>query len=201
MRIGFVGTHRTGKTTLAGAVSERLKIEQIKSPVSAIAKSFGFNMDTDRRDTPRFTQMQKEILVTLASSFANKSRFVSDRTPLDAAAYLLCDVQANNGSEEWRELVLDYTSKAIAATETFFDAVVLVQPGILFDAQDGKPGPNPAYQEHMNLVCAGLVSQLDIPAASIPRGCTDPQERLNLVVEMATAVQTQRASNLGLVGF
>jgi hypothetical protein len=199
MRIGLCGAHRTGKTTLATQVAEQLGIMQVKSSVSSIAASYNFNMDTDRRDNPLFARMQRQILVTLCDSYGGKTRFVSDRTPLDAAAYLLCDVQADNGDDEWRQMVQDYTSKALAATEMFFDAIILVPPAIPFDPMDGKPGANPAYQEHLHLVCAGLLGELTIPCAQLPRDCVGLQERTNLVVEMANVVADKRAAKSGLI--
>lgn len=200
MRIGLCGAHRTGKSTLAAMAAKRLNIKHIASPVSEIAKSYNFNMDEDRRDAPHFFTMQKHILVAIAESVKDEASFVSDRTPLDAAAYLFADVQANTGDADWQEQVLNYQAKAIAATHNLFDAVLLVPPAIPFDPMDGKPGGNLAYQEHHHLICAGLVGELSIPCAQLPRELVSLQERVNAVVEMAGMVREARAAKSGLVG-
>lgn len=200
MRIGLCGAHRTGKTTLATSVAAQLKIEHVASGVSAIAAEYGFDMDKHRRDEPRFTRMQKHILIDLVQAVSDKAQFVSDRTPLDAAAYLIADVQANTGDAEWQEFVIEYQSKAIQATDHYFDAVLLVPPAVPFDPMDGKPGANLAYQEHHHLLCAGLLTELAIPCAQLPRDLVNLQERVNAVVEMAGVVRESRAAKSGLVG-
>lgn len=200
MRIGLCGAHRTGKSTLAEQVSQQLGLKRVASPVSAVAREYGFDMDNDRRDSPHFLRMQKHILVAIAQAVQNEASFVSDRTPIDAAAYLLADVQANTGDAEFQQAVLEYQAKALAATENLFDAVILVPPGIPFDSMDGKPGANLAYQEHHHLICAGLLTELTIPCAQLPRDLLNLQERTNAVGEMVSMIRGARAAKSGLVG-
>ena len=182
MRIGLTGAHRTGKSALARRVAGKMGIDFIASPVSAIAKRYGFDMDQDRRHSPEFFIMQCEILDTLEKSFEGLSSFVADRTPIDAAAYLIADVQANTGDEKFQQAVLRYVDRAIAATERLFDVVILLPPAIEFDPVDGKPGANLAYQEHHHLVCRGLHADLNIKAGRIQRDNTDMDNRVASVM-------------------
>jgi predicted ATPase len=193
LRIGLCGAHRTGKSTLAAALAERLGIVQVPSPVSRIARSYGFDMDKDRRDDPRFFAMQQEILRELTMSVMQPSQFVSDRTPLDAAAYLLADVQANTGDDAWREEVLIYADRARMVTDKFYDFVFLVPPGIDFDPMDGKPGANLAYQEHHHLICRGLMDDLVTPHAALQRENLRLEDRVDAIVDYVRAVQRRQA--------
>lgn len=202
MRIGFVGAHRTGKTTLAKAVADQLGHTMIASQVSAIARKFDFDMDMDRRDEPKFFNMQKEILRALEKSFQGQANFVADRTPLDAAAYLIADVQANTGSSAWHEEVLQYVDSAVRMTEDMFDVVILVPPAIDFDPMDGKPGANLAYQEHHHLICRGLHADLDMDKVwhgHIQRDNMDLGDRVEAVLDVVKTLRGQ-ASRANLCG-
>ncbi len=202
MRIGFVGAHRTGKTTLARAVAEALGLEVAESQVSAIARNYGFLMDNDRRDRPEFFEMQKHILRHLESNVRGRDAFVADRTPLDAAAYLIADVQANTGSEQWQDEVLQYVDSAVRMTEDLFDVVILVPPAIDFDPMDGKPGANLAYQEHHHLICRGLHADLDqdkVAVGRILRENLDLGDRTSAVVDFVRNAERAAARHQMLV--
>jgi hypothetical protein len=179
MRIGLAGAHRTGKSTLARLYAEVNDVPMIASSVSAIALRYEFDMDNDRRDEPAFREMQEVILSTLEKSFRGEAEFISDRTPLDAAAYLIADVQANVGSPVFQEGVLCYLDRAVRLTDELFDTVILVPPGIDFEAMDGKPGGNLAYQEHHHLLVRGLMSELTIPNGELRRDNLNLSDRLD----------------------
>lgn len=183
MRIGLCGAHRTGKSTLARLFSEVNDVPMVASSVSAIAMRYNFDMDSDRRDEPSFREMQDVILDTLEKSFRGKDSFISDRTPLDAAAYLLADMQANTGSPHFQEGVLQYVDRAIRLTNELFDTVILVPPGIDFEPMDGKPGGNLAYQEHHHLIVRGLMGDIDIPSGVLARDNLKLDDRLDALCD------------------
>jgi nicotinamide riboside kinase len=182
MRIGFVGAHRTGKTTLAKAIAEKLDLEPTLSGTSEIVAKHGFNMATDNRLlSPSGLAMQMEIVDTLYERLIG-DRFVADRTPIDAAAYLLADAvaPANFADDE----VVAYVEKATRETFKRFDLLVLVPPAIEFDAQPGKPPFNRAYQFHHHTLCRGLL--LDHPdwlthTVELPWEVTAIKERVRFV--------------------
>lgn len=188
MRLGLCGAHRTGKSTLARAVAPILNATMVASSVSQTAKEFQFDMDRDRRDVPKFFAMQVAILDRMAAALKHgawegNGRIVSDRTPLDAAAYLVADMQANTGSPKFQDEVLRYVDRACRLTEELFDVVILVPPAITFEPMDGKPGGNIAYQEHHHLICRGLHADLEIPAGVIERDNLDLTDRADAVVQ------------------
>lgn len=198
MRIGLCGAHRTGKSTLAKLFSEVNDVPMIASSVSAIALRYDFHMDNDRRDVPSFREMQDTILTTLENSFRGQSDFISDRTPLDAAAYLLADMQANTGSPVFQEGVLRYIDRAVALTNELFDAVILLPPAIAFEPMDGKPGGNLAYQEHHHLLVRGLVGELTIPSGELERDNLKLDDRLDAVIEFLDRVDDARNHSKGV---
>ena len=174
MRIGFTGAHRSGKTTLAKLVSAEYKIPMVDSPASAIVKSFGFDMAKENRLDFAIApggvfetgvDMQQEIYRQLVSSLAeagNAGHFVSDRTPIDVAAYLLADATGYAGTPKNHAQVMEMVNAAILETARLFDLVILVPPGIQFIAEDGKPPINEAYQEHHHMLCRGMLFDEDL---------------------------------------
>lgn len=179
MRIALTGAHRTGKSTLARLFADVNGVDMVASSVSGIALRYDFDMDSDRRDEPAYREMQEVILNTMEKSFRGKTDFISDRCPLDAAAYMLADMQANTGSPMFQEGVLQYIDRAIRLTDELFDTVILVPPGISFEPMDGKPGSNLAYQEHHHLLVRGLMDQLTIPNGFIARDNLKLDDRLD----------------------
>jgi len=185
MRIGLCGAHRVGKSTLARLYSEVNDVPFVASSVSAIALRYDFDMDHHRRDAPAFREMQEVILDTMEKSFRDHEVFIADRCPLDAAAYLVADMQANTGSPAFQEGVLQYIDRAVRLTNELFDAVILVPPGISFEPMDGKPGANLAYQEHHHLLVRGLMGELSIPNGELARDNLKLDDRLDAVIDFA----------------
>lgn len=186
MRIGLCGSHRSGKTTLAKQLASSMGLTFVPSQVSSIARDYDFNMDEDRRDDIKFFAMQKSILEHIRQNAMygaqeGRGRVIMDRTPLDAAAYLMADIQANTGNFEFQEDVLQYVDAAIRMTNQHFDAIIIVPPGIDFDPADGKPGGNLAYQEHHHLICSGLANELTIPNGMLERDNLDLTDRVDAV--------------------
>lgn len=170
MRIAFCGSHRSGKTTLARLVSAAYGVPHIDSPASAVVKEFGFDMGRDNRlsfnsegSNDTGISMQWAIYLKLVAALeAQPGSYVTDRTPIDVAAYLLADATAYAG-EEWSQAeAMRMVEKAIIDTERLFDMVILVPPGIQFMVEDGKPPINEAYQEHHHMLCRGILFDDDL---------------------------------------
>ena len=123
MRIGFTGAHRTGKSTLAEFVHKVWGVPWVQSPASQIVKEFGFDMGRDNRlsfstrPLPNKTgaEMQQEIYDTLIKRLEQATEFegyVSDRTPIDVAAYMMADATAYAGDPEDREFTVGLMERA-----------------------------------------------------------------------------------------
>ncbi|MGE8141800.1 hypothetical protein ACQKOE_07480 [Novosphingobium sp. NPDC080210] len=202
MRIGFCGAHRSGKTTLAKIVAEEYGLNFVDSPASKIVKDFEFDMARDNRldfhngslgdSNNTGVSMQWAIYLSLINAIDNNTwggkSFVSDRTPLDVAAYMLADATAYAG-EEWSQgEAMRMVQRAILDTERMFDMVLLVPPGIQFMVEDGKPPLNEAYQEHHHMLCRGMLfdEDLDLFWDEIRRTTHTIEDRMDFVHGMIT---------------
>ena len=154
MRIGLCGSHRTGKTTLAEAVSKKTGIPFVRTSTSEVFRRAGLDpaasLDFNKR-----LWIQNETLEAAKGVWeaAGKS-FITDRTPVDMMAYTLVDIQGSTQAD-FNE-VEDYLERCFTFTNRFFDALVIVQPGIPLVHEQGKAALNRAYIEHLNYLILGL---------------------------------------------
>lgn len=197
MRIGFTGAHRTGKTTLARVVSRIYQLPMLTNRVSQVVADYGFDMATDNRLETGVRMQAEQLAVMLdhieATRFATPLErqvergvsYVSDRTPLDAAAYFMADATASSGTELARETCVAYVEKCLALTAKHFDVVILVPPGIDVQPTAGKPPVNPAYQEHIHFLVQGFLfdDQVEIRKGQVRRENVDRYNRFAAVLD------------------
>ncbi len=154
MNIGLCGSHRTGKTTLAEAISNKMGMPFVRTGTSEVFRECGLDpskpMDFDKR-----LWIQHKILDAAEKIWkAEKNQFITDRTPLDMAAYTLADIQ---GCTEVDFTGLEkYLGRCFEATNKFFRMLVLIQPGIPLVHEEGKAALNESYLEHLNYLILGL---------------------------------------------
>jgi nicotinamide riboside kinase len=183
MRIGFCGAHRTGKSTLSKAVAERLDLDLTPNPNTAKAR--GFDMKNNHRFTPEGQALQNAILDSMLERLVG-DRFVADRTPIDAAAYLLADATADRGGESDWEASLIYMDNAIKQTFRRFDLVVLVPPALPVEPDPDKPPVNSAYQQHIHLLCRSMLLEREewlMPAVELPVETLSLKTRVQFVLD------------------
>ena len=141
--------------------------------------------------------IQEAILHAFERQYADASRryevWISDRTPIDLAGYMLADVQRSTlvGSLGVANMVNDYVKRCLEVTNRCFSTVVLVQPGIPLVEEEGKAPCCPAFIEHLNALQAGLLldQRLMTGHYMIPRRYTNLRDRIDSVakaVEHAT---------------
>lgn len=82
MKIGFVGTHSTGKTSLAKALIERLPEFTLSTGASRWVKEMGFPINEDGTD-----QAQTLIFMRHLHNMIQSDNVISDRTVYDGMAY------------------------------------------------------------------------------------------------------------------
>lgn len=160
--IGLIGAHRTGKTTLAQAWANTT--DGAYSPLlidtSATIASNGKSAAEDMPFDDRF-DLQLAILDNMAKQYAEAAgdgAFVADRTPLDAVAYLLADVQRRTLTPRQEGFVIDYLCSADRLAREHFGLIVLLRPGIPMVAAAGKATASLIYQRHIDLLCSGLAT-------------------------------------------
>jgi len=163
-RIGLTGSHRTGKSSLAKMLAELIEVPYLDM---AIGKNAVWNI-FNSHDNVTFAErlvIQKRLLADVEQVLKDQKKnesFVSDRTPVDLLSYLLCNIDSTT-SELFDEEVEEFIAKCRILTLKYFDMIFVVQPGILFEKNEGKNGKvynSIAYQESLTNSCIGFLHRL-----------------------------------------
>jgi hypothetical protein len=152
--IGLCGAHRVGKTTLAQAVSRATGIPFLKTHTSHIFQQHGLDPAKPMAFDTRLA-IQQEILAAGEAVWRQAAGpFISDRTPLDMAAYTLADIHGTTTLNE--TAFTQYLTDCLAATNRYFSTLIIVPPGIPLVPEPGKAALHDAYIEHIHTLIAGL---------------------------------------------
>lgn len=190
--IGIIGAHRTGKTTLARAFAERFGIEFVQTSTSEVIKSLGFDINESMSLADRL-YVQNQVLCDAEEKYkAASEEFITDRTPMDMAAYMLGEITQARAAmlEEDRELdaaIEEYLVNCYKVTNRHFGSVFLLQPGIPYkeDENDKVTAAfSKAYIAQTDLLMKGLISdtRLMFKPYVFASSCTDIEERITAVV-------------------
>jgi hypothetical protein len=182
MSIGLCGSHRTGKTTLAEIVSQRTGMPFVRTGTSEVFRQCGLDpsqpLDFDKR-----IWIQHRILDAAENIWSvAQGRFVTDRTPLDMAAYTLADIHGTTKAN-FRDLEV-YLDRCFEATNRFFGTIVLIQPGIPLVHEEGKAALNEGYLEHLNYLMIGLCNDERVSSRffCLPREMKAIDDRVNSIL-------------------
>lgn len=179
MRVGLCGAHRVGKTTLIQQLVERTHLSAVKTSTTQVFKDNGLD-PSKHYDFKTRLNIQFKILDALNRSYQTDN-FITDRTPIDTLAYLLCDVN-NSVPENCEEDIIRYYNLCNDSCKQF-DLIILVQPGINVVYEEGKALNSISYMEHLNVVMLGLLKSLGIKHQVIPRDTVDLAKRTKLISE------------------
>ena len=181
MSVGLCGSHRTGKTTLARAYAQKRGIQFVETSVSAIWHSLGYDPAKEYDFATRLT-VQEEILKRVDAVYAKYAGldFITDRTPLDMAAYTLGDAIGDRVPPECQVRLANYVNECFAVTNRRFGMVLLVQPGIPLVDAPGKAAMNVGYIEHLNSLILGLTVDERLTSLHyyMPRAILKHEDRL-----------------------
>lgn len=181
MSVGLCGAHRTGKTTLARAFADKRGIPFVETSVSAIWRELGYDPAVTYDFETRLT-VQEEILKRVDAVYGKYVglEFITDRTPLDMAAYTLADAIGDRVPEHCQERLAKYVNACFEVTNRRFGIVLLVQPGITLVHEEGKAAVNAGYIEHLNSLILGLTVDERLTASHfyIPRPVLDLETRV-----------------------
>jgi len=184
--IGLCGAHRTGKTTLAMELARLTGKQFVRTRVTEVFKQHGLHAAQEMDFATRLG-IQYRILEACESDWQNAGKdFVTDRTPVDFLAYTLGDVQ---GKTKVNQADFDrYIERCFALTNGFFDALVILQPGIPLTEAEGKAALNRAYIEHINSLVIGLGNdeRVRCEVITIRRNITELTERIRIVSEVVS---------------
>lgn len=181
--IGLCGSHRTGKTTLAGILRARTGIDFIRTTTSDVFFENGLDPASSMDFATRIWIQLKVVAAAEAAWQQATGPFVSDRTPIDMMAYTLADIQGKTGADYLQlEAYLDH---CYAITNRFFSRLIVVQPAIPLVHEEGKAALNRGYMEHLNMLVMGLCcdARLHCPVLFMPRDIIDLDARLAFVLD------------------
>jgi len=154
--LGLCGAHRTGKTTLAIAISSQLNIPFVRTTTSQVFAQLGLD-PAEPMDFKTRLFVQNHVLDAAERIWQESvSPFISDRTPIDMIAYTLGDIQGK--TEVDFDLLSQYIDRCFASTNQFFQNLAIIQPGIPLVYEEGKAALNAAYIEHINVLVIGVCS-------------------------------------------
>lgn len=182
--IGLCGAHRTGKTTLAKAFAERFGVPYVDVNTRGVVESMGLKLE-EIEDFETRLRLQHAILDNAIEIYRKAPAvFITDRTPIDMAAYMLCDCRIQMTVAE-SNAVMEYVQRCLEAT-TIFSLLIYVPTGLEYVEEPNKPPLNIAYQEMHGLLVRGLIEdqRLGMPAYSISRHCLGLEERVNAVASI-----------------
>lgn len=198
--LGLTGPHRTGKTTLAREYAKMAGIPFVQTSTSAVFESLGCDPKAEYSIEKRL-MIQNVVLSALEKQY-RKARdlspvFIADRTPIDAAAYMLSEVHRTAiQSQEISAQVLQYVERCLKSAMQHFAVIVQVQPGIKIVDQADKGVACAANLEHLNSLHLGLLvdERNSVRRFIIPRGTTALKDRMSALDKaFNNAIETQEA--------
>ncbi len=152
--IGLCGAHRVGKTTLAQAVSHAASCPFLRTKTSHIFRKHGLD-PAQPMPFPTRLRIQWDVLSAGIDVWQQaERRFISDRTPLDMAAYTLADIHGATDVDD--EGVAEYLDTCFHETNRFFSTLIIIPPGIPLVPEPGKAALHAGYIEHLHALVVGL---------------------------------------------
>jgi hypothetical protein len=195
--IGISGSHRVGKTTLAQKFAQESEILFLQTSASAVFKAAGLDPAGPMTLQERIGVQEAMLMVfeRLYAEGAKQSKlglFITDRTPIDLATYLMAEVQQNSTQgleDEMVNFAVGYVHRCIQATNRWFSTVVILQPGIQVVEAEGKARGCPLFMEHLNSLMLGLAAdeRLLCKHYFIPRKYVLLDDRLNALKHAVSA--------------
>jgi AAA domain len=198
MAVALIGAHRTGKTSLARAYAERRGVPFVETSVSAIWKELGYDPSVTYDFETRLT-VQEEILKRVDAVYGNWAGldFITDRSPLDMAAYTLADAIGDRVPASCQQRLAKYVNDCFDVTNRRFGMVFLIQPGIALVHEEGKAAINVGYIEHLNSLILGLSvdERLTCHHFYMPRAVLDFEDRLQALVASVERARSRVAEH------
>lgn len=199
--IGLVGAHRVGKSYLRDHLTTVLGAKCFDFSISKEQRYLGYNSGNQSYKPHERRHIQSHLLkqmtrhlrhavdpiISLGRVDEHKHHLViADRTPIDLIGYALINLVNDpwHGSKQWQA---DYINECIAATNTYFKKLVLIQPGIPF-IPDNKSGPIEIVDD-LNAIYTSMFlrPELGVERRIMPETMTDITERMKYVLEFINA--------------
>lgn len=189
MAYALSGAHGSGKSTLAEAFSAHTGLEYRPFKTSTIMAKAGWTLD--RVKTLEDRVAVQEVIINGAETFFkdNRTLYVTDRSPLDFAAYLLADARNEPITPELDARVEGLILRCIEMCNAHFAGIVILYHDIPYVEREDRPHVNRSYQEHHHTLLSGLAGHpnLATPVFYIRRGITPLEMRIAAMMEVHRA--------------
>lgn len=179
--IGLCGAHRTGKTTLAIAFSTKTGIPFIPIDAGSVFKKHNLHPSKNMDLRTRISVQQEILEIAEKIWMGNSSIFITDRTPLDMAAYLLADIGNGEIDEHTQDEIMSYIGECFRVTKRYFNQLVLIPPAIPFIPSDYKAANNEPLIFSLHYTILGMLSALGVPYEKLPNDCLELGDRVSFV--------------------
>ena len=181
--IGFCGAHRTGKTTLAIQVAEKLNVPFVQTSVSSVFARLGLSPSETLDPTSRLMVQEATLLDAISKWDCQVGLFCTDRTPVDFIAYTLSNIKQEDYTADLNRQVESYILRCKAAIRDHFSYLVEVKPGIPIVNAEGKACMMPSYCNTISYMVSGCLSDITTPQITIPKNILSIDERTNYVLQ------------------
>lgn len=195
LKIGVIGSHRTGKTTICKELKSVFpELKLINSSVSSLPIWYQNNKSPD--DVISFEErlsIQKEIIEYLANliSINQNNDFIVDRTPIDAIGYLYCSLDStvnrkfDNQVNELKQIVVESIKQ--------LNTLIFVYPGLENSVSNhdlfvsGKNNPtfqSLIYRDALTNCMLGFITRYikNTKVIIIPEEVISLQERIEFII-------------------
>lgn len=155
MSMSLSGPHRTGKSTLAKLFAEENGFTFVQSNASQIFRDMGFSVDQNLTFDQRMTLQERIFDDHIDAIKAANNPWITDRSTLDFAVYLMAEWGKFAIGEDDNRL-LAYVEKCINVASWTYPIMVMIDPGIPYVEEEGKPRPSKSFQEMYHRLLLGL---------------------------------------------
>jgi len=185
--IGISGTHRSGKTTLARALALANGFSFEESTARNVASEMGIDINSDV-PFARWLDFHEELLRRFEAEYRNKpGLFVTDRTPLDFAAYLTARVPPAMTDKYLIARYKCFLDRCFEVCNEIFMTLLIIPPVLIYEEAEGKPVSNYAHQQAIHLLIQGMAMDERIvrQAAIMSEEVINPVDRIKWAAHMS----------------
>ncbi|CAO3459581.1 hypothetical protein [Azospirillum argentinense] len=155
--IGINGAHRSGKSTLAKALSERLGLPYLDANVTPELLARGFDQVAPMSAERRLACQEMRLELFAAKIAAAPRPCITDRSFLDIAAYSLAELTRMQEDPALGGAVAEHVERCVHLTRLHFDHLIALRPLAGFEIADGHAPPNRGYQDHIQFLVDGMM--------------------------------------------